>query len=201
MKKAALLFVATLAAWMARRALARQPEVITLLWAIIGLSATASTPGSPKARSVEHRLQGIIAGVGAASASASNAQTAANNAQATANAAQTAANNAQATANNALNVANAALPRAGGTITGSLTVNGNLSVGGTVGTGGTVTSGFDVRASNALYIAGTRIVPGQGEPGSPGVNAPATYNTTWGNNVNAAINGIIISLRNSGIMS
>ena len=63
--------------------------------------------------------------VEAAQTTADDAQTTADNAWTKANNAQTTANNAQTTANNAQTTANAALPKAGGTMTGSLVLKGD----------------------------------------------------------------------------
>lgn len=80
-----MLGIALAAAYMAKRSLARQPEVITLLWAVIGLSAAATTANTPKARSTEQRLSGVISQVGTTTSTANSAQSTANSAQSLAN--------------------------------------------------------------------------------------------------------------------
>lgn len=60
MKKLLLLGLALLAVYMGGRAVKRNSEVLTLLWVLIGMTATASTAGTAKSRSTEDRLNGLI---------------------------------------------------------------------------------------------------------------------------------------------
>ena len=194
MRKAALLFVATLAVWMARRALQRQPEVITMLWVIIGLSAASGSPNSPKARSVEHRLATVITGVGQVQNAANNAQGTANNAQTAANNAQNTANNAQNTANNANNAANNANANAHGRVSkNGDTINGNLTINGSLNVTGTISSGFDIHCGNAFYIGGFRIDPSRVTGGSQ-PDPPATYTASWEAGVSHRVNNLTRAL-------
>ena len=56
MRKLLLLGLALLAVYMGGRALKRNAEVLQLLWALVGMTAMASTANTPKARSTEARL-------------------------------------------------------------------------------------------------------------------------------------------------
>jgi hypothetical protein len=78
----------------------------------------------------------------AATSTANSANTTANSANTTANAANTTANAANNTANSATTTANNALPKAGGTVTGTLTANGNLFANGGITTNNFVMTGF-----------------------------------------------------------
>lgn len=208
MRKLLLLAVALLAAHIGTRAVKRNAEVIQLLCALIGMSATASLANTPKTRAVEDRLNALVPAVGAVTSTA---------------------NNAQATANNAY-------PKTGGTISGNVTVNGShtvngqvnastLSVGGAGTTygftshgdmaadgnvyvggaiagsgGGALENGSGIHTSGNLeadgqvsttdlYVSGQRVAPGQGTPsGYPVVGSPST--TGLGNLCNEIIAGL-----------
>lgn len=55
-----LLGIALLAAYLGARALKRNAEVVQLLCALIGMTATASLANTPKTRSVENRLNALV---------------------------------------------------------------------------------------------------------------------------------------------
>lgn len=212
-----LLALALLAAYMARRALRRQADAVTLLWALISLTATASTPNTAKARAVEDRVNTVVAAVGTAHGLAVSAGTAASTAQGSANTAQNLANNAQGTANTANAMANNAntnagnrVAKTGDTMSGPLTVNdqvncntlnvnGNSTDNGHTSHGdcnadGTMHAdqftGRQVNATSQLFVSGQRIAPGQGRPAFyPQGGAPA--NSVIATDLNQIVGGLI----------
>lgn len=193
MKKFLLLALAIFAAYMAGRELKRNAEVLSLLWALVGSLATAtSTANTPKALSTEQRLNGVITAVGATHSVATSAQSAASTAQSTANSAQSTANSAQSTANSAFKVGDT---YPGTFETGGVHASGSIEADGTF----IQTGGGTSEMNGGMHLAGALQADGGGVFSSisigtmSAVGSPATSTNaiTYCNNIKQAVDGIL----------
>ncbi|HEY2090124.1 MAG TPA: hypothetical protein VGH54_29400 [Mycobacterium sp.] len=149
MKKLLLLLLALLAARMAARALRRETEVVSLLWALVGMTASASLANTPKTRSVEDRLNGVISTIGpqAANAYPKTGGTISGNVTV----------NGSHTVNGQVNAQT--VSASGAATTFGFTSHGNLGVDGTVTVGGDHNVSGQVN-SGTLSVSGAATVHG-----------------------------------------
>jgi hypothetical protein len=202
MKKLLLLLLAILAARMAARALRRETEVVSLLWTLVGMTAMAGNlANTPKTRSVEDRLNSLVATVGPQAANAFPKT------------GGTVTGSVVVTGNHQVNGSMAGA--GGGTLevgaglhsSGTVVADSGLSTSNVSSNGGSTNefSGPIHTAGNAqvdgqtgtttLYVSGQRVAPGQGTPGG----YPIVSTAPWGPGVVNVINGIIGGCRAAGI--
>lgn len=185
-----LLGIALLAAWIAVRAVKRNTEVVTLLCVLIGLNATAGLANTPKTRSVENRLNSLIPVVYPNTGGPINGPVTVNGTHAVNGNASVSGSH---TVGGQINAGT--LATSGPATTYGLTVHGGIGADSSIGAGGNVTASGSLNGGQ-LYVSGQRIAPAQGTPGG----YPMATNTPWGPGVVAVVNGIITSLRGSGIL-
>jgi hypothetical protein len=149
MRKLLLLGLALLAAYMAKRALRRENEVVTLLWALTALTASTSLANTPKTRSVEDRVNSIITTIGPQAANAFPKTGGTISGPVTVNGSHTV--NGQV--NTQTLAASGATTDYGHTTHGNLAVDSNMTVGGNHTVGGQVNAGA-VASSGAMSSYG-----------------------------------------------
>jgi hypothetical protein len=143
MKKYLLIALALVAAYMAKRALRHENEVIKLLWVLLGTVALNSPANTAKTRSIEDRLNALIPAVFP-------------NTGGTVNGSMTVTGNHQVNGNLKVNTSSgsAQLEVAGNAhVTSSMQADGGFSTGGAVSAGGQVLVG-GASSSATFAVAG-----------------------------------------------
>jgi len=178
MKKWLLLGVALLAAYIGTRAVKRNAEVIQLVCALIGMTAAAGLAGTPKTRSVEHRLNALIPTV-----FPNTGGTVTGPVTATGPVGSTGSGTSEFTGG----IHSAGVVEAdGGVTTTTVTATGA----GTSEFTGSIHAAGTIEADTELIVSGQRIAPGQGQPaGYPVVGSPSTAGL--GTLCNEIIGGLI----------
>jgi hypothetical protein len=181
MKKLLLLGIALVAVYMGGRAVKRNAEVLQLLWALIGMTAMASTANTPKTRSVEQRLNTLVPVVFP-------------------NTGGTITGNVDVTGNHTVggqllvNATGSATMEVGGNshVTGGMQVDGNHVVGGAITTGGqvlvnTATSGATFAVNGNGHITAGMQVDGAVTTGGQVLVNNASSGATFAVNGNGHI--------------